>query len=257
MRIPALASIVLALALGLSGMPAAIADGPAAGEIPAWVVTAMQDPERGEDAKNDDRRQMAAILAFSGAKPGATVAEIAPGGGYWTRAFSQVVGEGGQVYTIWPKELLRAYGTRGLARWAGISAERHYDNVIDIMQPARTLALPSRADVVFTALNYHDYHGATLGTDMAAFNRSVLGQLKPGGVYIIIDHAAAEGSGTSAVETLHRIDPATVKAEVVAAGFTFDGESRVLRNPDDPRTAKVFDPSIRGRTDQFVYRFRK
>jgi predicted methyltransferase len=81
--------------------------------------------------------------------------------------------------------------------------------------------------------------------------------LKPGGVFVVLDHAAAAGSGLSATETLHRIDEAAVKSEVEAAGFVLDGESEVLRNPADPRDKNVFDPSIRGKTDQFLLRFRK
>jgi predicted methyltransferase len=88
-------------------------------------------------------------------------------------------------------------------------------------------------------------------------NRAVFQALKPGGVFIIVDHAAQAGAGLRDTETLHRIDPETVKAQVTAAGFKFEGSSDVLRNPADPHTVKVFDPSIRRHTDQFVFRFRK
>ena len=93
--------------------------------------------------------------------------------------------------------------------------------------------------------------------DVAAFNRAVFAALKPGGVFVVLDHAALPGSGLSATDTLHRIDPETVKQEVEAAGFVLDGESKVLANPADPKDKKIFDPSIRGRTDQFLLRFRK
>ena len=217
----------------------------------------MQDAERGDDSRDDERRQMAATLAFTGVKPGDTVVDMVPGSGYWTRVFSRLVGASGQVYTVWPKEMLREYGVKGLAGWAEASVAPHYDNVTDIVQPGGRLALPTPADVVFTALNYHDYHVNEINIDLAAFNKSVFEQLKPGGVYVIVDHAAEDGSGLDAVNPLHRIDPATVRAEVEAAGFEFDAESEVLRNADDPRTIKVFDESIRGHTDQFIYRFRK
>jgi predicted methyltransferase len=91
-------------------------------------------------------------------------------------------------------------------------------------------------------------------------NRTAFAALKPGGVYIIIDHSAVAGAPVQTEDgdaTLHRIDQATVRSEVEAAGFVFDGESDVLRNGADTRTASVFDPSIRGRTDQFMMRFRK
>ena len=93
--------------------------------------------------------------------------------------------------------------------------------------------------------------------DLAAFDKQVFAALKPGGVFVVIDHVAPAGSGIDDTNTLHRIDPAQVKKEVEAAGFVFDGESDALRNAADPHTAKVFDASIRGGTDQFVYRFRR
>lgn len=111
---------------------------------------------------------------------------------------------------------------------------------------------------MFTALNYHDMHDKFMGpADLSVVNRQVFRSLKPGGVYMVIDHAAEPGTGLRHTEDLHRIDAATVRAEVTAAGFVFEGESRVLRTPGDNRKANVFDPSIRGKTDQFVYKFRK
>ena len=88
-------------------------------------------------------------------------------------------------------------------------------------------------------------------------NKAIYDALKPGGIYLVLDHAAAAGSGLRDTETLHRIDPAAVKKEVLAAGFVLDGESDVLHNPQDDHTAKVFDPAIRGKTDKFIFRFRK
>ena len=252
MRTPVFALTTAFLVFSFAAPLAAAAD-----EVPDHVTQAMQDSARGDDSQDDERRQMAATLAFTGVKPGDTVVDMVPGSGYWTRVFSHIVGDNGQVYTVWPKEMLREYGVKGLAGWAENSVAPHYDNVTDIVQPGGTLALPGPADVVFTALNYHDYHVKEINIDLTSFNKSVFDQLKPGGVYVIVDHAAEEGSGLDATNSLHRIDPAVVKAEVEAAGFTFDGESSVLRNNDDPRTIKVFDDAIRGHTDQFIYRFRK
>jgi predicted methyltransferase len=93
--------------------------------------------------------------------------------------------------------------------------------------------------------------------DMARFDKSVFDMLKPGGIFLVLDHAAANGSGVSRTNDLHRIDPASVKAEVTAAGFEFVGESKVLRNPADDHSLAIFDKSIRGRTDKFIYKFRK
>jgi predicted methyltransferase len=95
------------------------------------------------------------------------------------------------------------------------------------------------------------------GATAAAFNRAVYERLKPGGRYVIVDHAAAVGAGTSAAPSLHRIDSASVREEVEAAGFVLDAESTLLADKDDSHAIKVFDPSIKGKTDRFAYRFVK
>jgi predicted methyltransferase len=120
------------------------------------------------------------------------------------------------------------------------------------------LSVPQKVDIVFTSQNYHDYHDPFMGpVDMKKFDEQVFEALKPGGVFIVIDHIAPAGSGISDTNTLHRIDPEVVKQEVESAGFVFDGSSDALINPKDPLNIKVFDPSIRGHTSQFIYRFRK
>ena len=127
-----------------------------------------------------------------------------------------------------------------------------------LLQPAAALSVPKPVDVAFTSQNYHDYPDSFMGpTDPALLDKAVFAALKPGGVYIVIDHAAATGSGLRDTETLHRIDPAFVRKQVTDAGFVYVGESGVLRNPADDHTLKVFDKSIRGHTDQFAYKFRK
>jgi predicted methyltransferase len=116
------------------------------------------------------------------------------------------------------------------------------------------------ADVLWLHLFYHDLHTALIeakGATAAAFNRAVYERLKPGGFYVIVDHAAAAGAGTGDAQSLHRIDPASVREEVEAAGFVLDAEGAMLANKDDTHTIKVFDPSIKGETDRFAYRFVK
>ena len=133
-----------------------------------------------------------------------------------------------------------------------------HPNIISSTQPANAPVAPEPVDIVFTAQNYHDYHDPFMGpADMAAFNKAVFAALKPGGAFVVIDHAAPAGSGLADTNTLHRIDPTVVKKEVEAAGFRLEAEGRFLANPSDPKTAKVFDPSIRGHTDQFAFRFVK
>ena len=118
-----------------------------------------------------------------------------------------------------------------------------------------TLASPEPLDLVWTSQNYHDMHNPGRNLDINAANKAIFNALKPGGTYIVLDHSAADGVAFNA--QLHRIDPAMVKSEVLAAGFEFVGESNVLRNPADPRDKTVFDPSIRHKTDQFMMKFRK
>src|SRR4029077_13466601 len=116
------------------------------------------------------------------------------------------------------------------------------------------------ADVLWLHLFYHDLHTALIqarGATAAHFNRAVYGRLKPGGFYVIVDHAAAVGAGTSDAQSLHRIAPPSVREEVEAAGFVLDAESTMLANKDDRHSIKVFDPSIKGETDRFAYRFVK
>ncbi|HEX3950333.1 MAG TPA: hypothetical protein VHW95_10830 [Steroidobacteraceae bacterium] len=117
---------------------------------------------------------------------------------------------------------------------------------------------PEQLDEFWISQNYHDLHDNFMGpVDMVAFNRAVFAALKPGGVYVVLDHVAAKGSPPDVTDTLHRIEAATVRREVEAAGFKFSAESTLLANPADPHTAGVFDLSIRGRTDQFILKFRR
>jgi predicted methyltransferase len=221
---------------------------------PAYVTAAINDPARQADSKDDARRQIAAVVAFAQIKPGDKVVELVPGSGYWTRVFSALVGAGGHVYTVWPQEMI-GHLAKSYANWQTLAATPHYKNVTLLEEPAEQVSIPQKVDVVFTSQNYHDYHDFPVS--IAALDKHIFEALKPGGVFVIIDHVAPAGSGASDTNTLHRIDPMLVKKEVQAAGFVFDGESNALRNPDDPHTAKVFDKSIRGHTDQFIYRFRK
>jgi predicted methyltransferase len=192
------------------------------------------------------------VLAFMGVKPGYRVADVI--GGRLTAAMAQAVGPKGKVYAIETAELVKAH-PEVLGMMNGLAAKS--PNVIVSAAPIST-ALPNGLDIVFIRQNYHDLYDKFMGpADVPAFNRAVYAALKPGGIYVVLDHAAAAGSGIAATETLHRIDPARVRADVLAAGFKFDGESKILANPADDRVKNVFDPAIRGRTDQFLVRFRK
>jgi len=224
----------------------------------AAIDAALADSARPQaDRDRDINRKPAECLAFAGVRPGDTVIELLPGRGYFTRIFSGAVGPGGKVFAVSPPRKAPADGSAPKPSAVQLlAADPHYANVTALEEPLASVTAPRPADLVWTSLNYHDAHNIP-GLDMTAFNRSVLAALRPGGIYIVIDHAAAPGSGARDTNTLHRIDPALVKSEVLAAGFEFAGETDILRNPGDTHVQAVFDDSVRGHTDQFVLRFRR
>jgi predicted methyltransferase len=242
-----------ALAAALSIGAAAVQAAP-----PAYVTAAVADKGRPEaDTKRDADRKPAEMLEFAGVKPGMTVVDLIPGGGYFTRIFSKAVGPKGVVYAVYPPPRPSADPAKPTPTPAAetIAADPAYSNVKALKTSPASFAVPTKADVVWTSQNYHDLHNVP-NLDMAAFNKGVYDSLKPGGVFIVLDHVGAAGD-PAITHTVHRIDPAVVKQEVTAAGFKFEGESPVLRNAADDHTKAVFDPSLRGHTDQFVYKFRK
>lgn len=256
-------SITVALLAALSVSGVAPAQTPQANHmhavfyVPPYVRAAVSDPARAQDASNDARRKVTDVMVFSQVKPGQKVLELIPGSGYFTRVFSGVVGAQGHVYALWPNEYAKE-DADNVSATQKIAADPHYANVTILSQPAAQLSAPEPVDVVFTSQNYHDYPDAFMGkVDPVAFDKQVYAALKPGGLFVVIDHVAPAGSGMADTDTLHRIDPDIVKKQVESAGFVFAGESSVLRNPSDPHTNKVFDPSIRGHTDQFMFKFRK
>lgn len=246
---PGLASAAGALALVLTGAVAAHS----AVETYAAVLA---DPARpAEDKARDAARKPDQVLALAEIKPGDKVADFIMGGGYFTRVFSAAVGPAGKVYAIQPAEFVQFNAQYGTSQ-DKVAAE--LKNVTPLRPSLGAVTVPEPVDVIFTAQNYHDLHLKVAPPTLAGMvNKALFDALKPGGLLIVIDHYAADGSGTRDSDSLHRIDIATVKAEVAAAGFVLVEEQDFLRNPADPRTALVFDGSIKGRTDQFVLKFRK
>lgn len=221
------------------------------------VAAAIADPGRAAHRAADERRKPLPLITLAGVKPSDKVLDLIPGDGYWTRIFSKIVGPEGKVYAVWPQSYARL-ATGNVQTLKEIAASPDYANVAVDVQPSTVLHAPEKLDLVWTSQNYHDYPDEFMGrTDPGVLNRAVFDMLKPGGVYMVIDHAAASGRGTADTEALHRIDPATVRRQVEAAGFVFEGESDALANPDDPLTVAVFDPKVRGHTSQFAYKFRK
>jgi len=232
-----------------------IASGALGAPTPPGVAAAVADSGRpAADVSRDVARKPADMLTFAGVKSGDVVLELLPGGGYFTRVISKAVGPSGHLYAAAPDP--KSGDAEPAA--SAIAADPNYGNVSVVgITPAAIGALPP-LDLVWTAQNYHDMHLTRVHADVPTFDKLLFGKLKPGGVLLIIDHAALPGAPvTETADKLHRIDPAAVRQEVEAAGFKFEGESDVVRNPADPHTALVFDPSIRGKTDQFVFKFRK
>jgi predicted methyltransferase len=242
------------LAAGLTLTGAALAAPP---PVKPYLAQALADPARGDMKAVDAKRHTAELMAFSGVKPGDKVVDLIPGSALFTRVFAKVAGPKGHVYMVWPNEYA-SEAASDVAASDKLAADKAYGNISVLKQPAAAFSTPEKVDLVFTAQNYHDYPDKFMGkVDPVSFDKQVYAALKPGGVFLIVDHAAEAGSGMRDTDTLHRIDPAIVKQQLTSVGFVFDGESKVLANPADDHKKLVFDKAIRGQTDQFVYRFRK
>lgn len=240
-----------ALAFGLASVLAGCAT------MPSNIDAAVADPSRpAADTARDPDRKPAEMLSFAQVKPGELVVDFMPGGGYFTRLFAKAVGPTGKVYAFVPSEVDAIF--KKASPVVAIAADPAYSNLTVIDTPLMQFAVPQSVDLVWTSQNYHDLHNKSFGpADMAKLNKAIFNALKPGGIFVVLDHSAQDGTHATTTDTLHRIDEATVIGEVKAAGFTFESESDALRNPNDPRTARVFDPSVRGHTDQFILKFRK
>ncbi|MEJ1967401.1 MAG: hypothetical protein WDN03_02000 [Rhizomicrobium sp.] len=240
-----MAASLLAVALG----GAAFAAG-----MPDYVAAAVADPARpADDRAADTIRAPAETLVFAGVKPGMTIGELYPCGGYFSRLLSDVVGPGGKIYEL---ETTRWKDCMPSDRKM-IAASGHANMVLDA-QPFGEFVLPEKVDLFWITQNYHDLHIKEYGAvDMAAFNRHVFESLKPGGVYFILDHQAAGPLDDDAIAKVHRIAKAQLIAEVQAAGFKLAAEGTFLNRSGDDHTKSIFDPAIRGKTDQYALKFVK
>jgi predicted methyltransferase len=222
-------------------------------QVPANVTAAIADSARPEaDKARDAERKAAQILALTGVKQGDRVADIFPGGGYYTRLFAKAVGPKGHVTMVIPDT-----AARGADAAKALAAQ--YPNVSVVVTKIGDWKPEQKQDVIFNSQFYHDllnprYGG---GADIATLNKVMFDALKPGGAYFIIDHSSAAGTGIADIGTIHRIDEAAAAQQLTAAGFTVGAKSDLLRNPADDRKKNVFDPTIRGKTDQFVLKMVK
>lgn len=225
------------------------------------VAAALADPGRpAADREQDATRKPDEILGFLGVAPDMHVLDALSAGGYYTELLARIVGSGGEVI---------AYNNPPYARFAqkGIAAryaDNRLPNVRQVTSTLEDLELePASLDAAIFVMSYHDLYwrpadGSWPPTDPSLLLAKLHAALKPGGVILVQDHVAAPGGEVSeVVDKLHRIDPAVVKRDFERAGFEFEAASEALAHPADDHTIGVFNPAIRGKTDQFVFRFRK
>ena len=245
-------------ALALLMLVDAAAQAPAAyrtpSAAPANIKRAVESTARpAEQRARDADRKPAETLMLAEIAEGERVVELGAFGHYWSNMLVEAVGSSGQVVMVdmpWTDrfggEAARAFDT---AHANATYTQAHYNQ----------MSLPTNVDAVLLVLFYHDLQraNASESVDTADMNRKIFAALKPGGIYLVIDHKAENGSGWRDAGTLHRIDPATIKSEVTAAGFELVQDSPLLANPADDRKASMRAEGIRGKTDQAVLVFRK
>jgi predicted methyltransferase len=222
----------------------------------AQIDTVIASPDRrAADRTNDVRRKPAQMLAFIGARPGMTALDHSAGGGNTSELLARAAGPNGRVYAqvapraggAPPSFATRSERAKTLGSGNIVPVLLPYDDLVAAEIPAKTL------DVATLMFNYHDLAG--MGVDRNAMNRSVFNALKPGGVYVIADHAGRPGTGNTESSTLHRIEADFVKREVQSAGFKLAAEGDFLRNPADPRDRET--PEGGQPKDEFVLKFVK
>ncbi|HVW72578.1 MAG TPA: hypothetical protein VHC39_02985 [Rhizomicrobium sp.] len=216
------------------------------------ITAAVADSARPDtDKARDAMRKPAETLAFAGVKPGMTVAELGPGRGYYTRILAKAVGPSGKVYAI--ATSAQAARPGGLDALNALAAT--YPNIKVVTVDYPTMMLPEKADLFWTTENYHDFHNGPTA-DIAALDKAVFNNLKPGGIFYVEDHSAAPGAGLAATSSVHRMDEDIAKSELTAAGFKLDGESNLLRNPADDRV-KGNSEAGHFASDRFMLRMKR
>ena len=225
------------------------------------VAAAIASTDRTPDDRSlDAGRKPQELFTFIGLAPGMRAAELVAGGGYTTELMARIVGPTGMVFGENPSAILKMFAEKA---WSARLDRLHSLGLRNIVRVDREVASPlppeaSNLDVVLINLTYHDMYGHEFGVD--AMNKSVFAALKPGGLYVVVDHTGKPGSGMAAATDLHRIDPALVKQQVGAAGFTLDRSGDFLHHAEDTldwNASPMADPAKRGTTDRFVFVFKK
>jgi predicted methyltransferase len=258
MRACCAGALALLAACGAEKAGPADALAAAGGDPAARAAAVLASPSRpAADHADDELRKPANVLAYIDIKPGMKVFEIEAGAGYYTELLSPLAGPKGEVVMQNPESfdafLGDAVSNRVNDRLENVRVSKSNFDVLD--------AQDGSMDMVTWMLGPHELYFTpngidSLGDDEAAF-AEIMRILKPGGVLIILDHAAAPGAPASTGGTVHRIDPALVLQLTETAGFKMTGESDVLRHPNDNYEASVFDPTVRRMTDRFLFKFTK
>jgi predicted methyltransferase len=218
--------------------------------VPDYIKSAVMSSERSEQAKERDvHRHPAEVLTMSEVKPGDHVVEFAGFGNYYTTMLSQIVGPEGEV------DMFDLPYTEERAGEASRAFVKAHPNTTYTLVNYNDIDLPEDVDEIFMILYYHDL--SINGIDVARLNKRIFDALKPGGVFLVVDHNARPGSGREDTKKLHRIDPEVIKKEVTAAGFKLEKESDLLANPKDDHTKMIFRMPERGTTDRTIFKFRK
>lgn len=226
----------------------------AATKLTHVIASAVANPARPADFKAaDSLRKPAETLAFSDVKPGMTVGEFYPGGGYFTMMLSDVVGPKGHVYGI------ENLGWKGAVEAdKALLAGGKWTNVTIDYQPFGTVKFPKSLDLAWVTQNYHDLKIAEYGkVDTIAFDRAVYQALKPGGTFFVLDHEGPANMTEEQIAKMHRISRDVVVKEVTSVGFKLVAEGKFLRRPADDHTKSIFDKAIQGHTDQYALKFVK
>ena len=235
--IPVLAAVLVA---GCAQMP---------GQAPDYGAIVAAPDRTDADRANDARRKPGQMLAFAGVRPGMKVLDLSAGAGYSTELLARAAGPQGVVYG----QDSKASSEQARARFGQRMKAPAMKNVVRVVRDYEDPVPPEARglDLVTIFYGYHDL--PAMGVDRAKMNRRIIEALKPGGVYVIADHAAKAGVGVSASKSLHRIEESVLRREVEAAGFRFVAEANFLRNPDDPREERVF--ALKIPVDNFVLKF--
>lgn len=249
-------SKLIAMALLVAG-PVALAKPAAA---PADVATAMASAGRPKEATDLDAvRKPVEVLRFMGLKRGDRVLDYFTGTGYYAELMAKAVGPQGYVV---------GWNSSGFARREAVvnaikGIRERAPNTAFYSTPTTAIAFaPNSFDFAMLHLVYHDayWESAQFGLpriDPNTVVKAIWDSVKPGGTVAVIDHIGPGGDTRDVVNKYHRIDPAVVRADFERAGFVLEAQSEMLRNPADDHMKNVFDPSIRGHTDRFMYKFRK